>query len=619
MYRKSIITIIAICWLLNLKSQSLKNELVPVQGQLELNGILGARFDNNLETRVKNMTDLEEFLSYYEHPIDTFRWFSGEHIGKWLVAACNSYKYKPDNKLKELIDRCIYRLQKQQLDNGYLGSYKPGYRFFELNWNQIDHIKKQTWHFDTWNHNLLMIGLLTHHEVFNDRKSLEMAKKIAELYMDIFGGDSNKPNGTFYQSDDGKVDILASNPATMFSSGATCAIYPFAWLYELEGNDDYLAFCNYIKSRYYSVIGPRFLLTNDPNNRQNYHRKPCEDFLNFLGFINLYRTTLSDTMLVSASNNFHQFVEFNRVEENQGLGLDYLCDICPFAIFCIKMFELTGDIKYMNIVESVIYNSINAHDAGASCAVAGNVSFFGSNGFKCMAHGSHSFCCYTMNSMMISYFPQIFYWTSQDQKSLVVNFYEDSHVNTKINNINVDIYQKTLYPLNGNIQLAVDPREPVDFMLKLRVPSFSEAYSLKINSKLIKDPQISEGFIIIQRNWRKGDQLEVEFKMDAKGVDYGMITLVPKNLRRLKGSKETQSLSVQKGPITWVFDPNYNRELTDFSFKREDLQNGKLTPNPNVLSGYQYEVESDKGLINLIPFADAGKAGGTFDVWLPVE
>jgi len=602
---------------------NISDQLQPVElSNVKLAGILGQRFANNLETRAKNRSDMEIYLSYYEQPVDSTRWFSGEHIGKWLITACNSWKYSKDPELKQLIDECVNRLLKCQLPNGYLGSQRAGFRFYEVDWNQTCNGKKQDWNFDTWNHNLTMMGLLTHYETFNDQRSLQAVKKIAQLYMNTFAGESNRPNSTVYQNEDGKVDLAATNSYGMLGSGATCAIYPFAWLYRLNGDIQYLNFCRYIESLYFTLIGPRFVLTNDPNNRQSYLRKPCEDFLNFMGYIDLYKTSGSDTMLITSQNMFNQFAETNQITKNLGLSLDYLCDLCPFAIFSLKMLELTGDPQYANILEPVIYNSLNAHDDGHSCGVANNASFNGNNTYRSFKKDGSGFCCYSMTAMAISYYPELFYMKSEGGKGLAVNFYESSTLTTNIAGTNINLKQETLYPLDGKVNLSVDPEKSLRFSLALRIPQFCDGATVRVNGKPIDQKIVIGQYVRILREWKKGDKVEMEINTPAKLVNYGMLTLVPKNLMRAKLTKDPDSRAIQKGPLALVVDKTFNTNAEDFTLKlNKGMLDLTLVKNEESLSGYVFKAattNAEKPVL-LMPFADAGKKDYKYMIWFDTD
>jgi len=611
---------------LNCFSQTnISDQLQPVElSNVKLAGILGQRFENNLTTRVKNKSDLEIYLSYYEHPVDSFRWFSGEHVGKWLISACNSWKYSRDPELKQLIDECMDRWLKCQLENGYLGSQKVGYRFYDLDWNKISSTKKQEWNFDTWNHSLTMMGLLTHYETFQDKRSLVAAKKIAHLYMETFGGHSNRPNTTVFRDENGKVDLAMSVQTQVSGSGATCIIYPFAWLYRLEGNKEYLEFCDYIKSLYYEFGGPKYFLTDDPENRQSFLSKGCFDFLNFLGFIDLYKKTGSNIMLVSGQNMFHQFTEVNKITKDLGVGLNYLCDICPPVIFGLRMLELTGDPYYANILEPMVYNSINAFDEGSSCGVANFASFDGNNTYRCMAKGMSGFCCYSMTAMMISYYPELFYMKSKDGNGIVVNFYESSSLTTTIKGTNISLKQETLYPLDGTIQISVDPDKRDSFNLVLRVPLFCDNAEIKVNGKDIKQKIVIGQYVTISREWGKGDKIDMNLVMPAKLKNYKMQTLKPNFLEKMKEkiAKEPGARAIQKGPLALVYDANFNPNSTSLILKTENDQiDLKMKKNEDALSGYVFVAQTTdpKKPIVLLPYGDAGKKDNTYKVWFNTE
>jgi hypothetical protein len=101
-------------------------------------------------------------------------------------------------------------------------------------------------------------------------------------------------------------------------------------------------------------------------------------------------------------------------------------------------------------------------------------------------------------------------------KGAAVNFYNSGRY--KINSATgseIELVQKTDYPANGivNIHFSILPKEK--FEIKLRIPSWSEKTSVKLNGKEISD--IKKGtYLAIERIWQKDDVITLEFDMRGR-------------------------------------------------------------------------------------------------------
>ena len=121
---------------------------------------------------------------------------------------------------------------------------------------------------------------------------------------------------------------------------------------------------------------------------------------------------------------------------------------------------------------------------------------------------------------------------AQDEENVYVTFYAGSSTTAKVAGIPVTLTQKTNYPNDGKIQLRIAPRSPAKFKLQLRIPTWArdrfvpgELYTyakaaeeqpvLRVNGKNV-DYKIEKGFAMIERTWKKGDQVELDLPMSVK-------------------------------------------------------------------------------------------------------
>lgn len=74
--------------------------------------------------------------------------------------------------------------------------------------------------------------------------------------------------------------------------------------------------------------------------------------------------------------------------------------------------------------------------------------------------------------------------------------------------------QRTSYPEKGETHFAFDVAAPVSFALRVRWPWWAtKGASVKVNRQPFKADKDSGGYVVINRKWRKGDVVDVDFPM----------------------------------------------------------------------------------------------------------
>jgi hypothetical protein len=196
---------------------------------------------------------------------------------------------------------------------------------------------------------------------------------------------------------------------------------------------------------------------------------------------------------------------------------------------------LHGDAKYADLVELTMYNS------GISGVSLSGDRFFYSNPLE--SSGTHKRrpwfnppCC---PSNVVRFLPEIgstIY--GKIDHAIYVNQFIGSETTIALADHEVALTQETDYPWDGGINLKVDPEAPVDFTLHIRIPGWAqgelipgglyhyledetlpeEEVILKVNGKRIRKMHMEKGYAVIDREWKKGDRVEVELPMNVRLV-----------------------------------------------------------------------------------------------------
>jgi DUF1680 family protein len=101
----------------------------------------------------------------------------------------------------------------------------------------------------------------------------------------------------------------------------------------------------------------------------------------------------------------------------------------------------------------------------------------------------------------------------------------------------------TEYPWQGSVRLQVLETGSSTWALSLRIPAWSQNQTLSINGEVIQDARREHGYLVLEREWRVGDVIELDLHMQA--------TFVASN-PRIDATRD--SLAIQRGPLVYCLE-----------------------------------------------------------------
>lgn len=303
-----------------------------------------------------------------------------------------------------------------------------------------------------------------------------------------------------------------------------------------------------------------------------------------------YSSIKQDTAYIAALDRLWNDVIFTKMyltggigssRKNEGFTEDYdlpneeaYCETCAsvgMVFWNQRMNMLKGDGKYIDILERSMYNG-----ALAGISLSGDRFFYVN---PLASSGSHhrkawygTACCPSQISRFLPSIGNYVYATSDD--ALWVNLFIQSETKVNINNIPVSIKQQTEYPWEGRVTLSIDPDQSGKFDVKLRLPDWCKKYTLKVNGEE-QNASLSSQYLVINRKWEKGDQVEFEMDMPVE-----VVAADP----RVKANVGKRA--IQRGPIVYCLEETDNSTFdtieltpsTSYSINTEkDLLGGVVT------------------------------------------
>lgn len=578
--------------------QEVADKAAPIlPSQVRLTGWLGRRVEVNWKNRLMTVS-LEERLRPFRKPAERGGW-SGEHIGKWLHAASISWSYCRDAALRKRMDQAVTSLIACQAPDGYLGTYAKQHR-----WGG----------WDVWTHKYNLMGLMTYYKYTGERRALAAARKIGDLLTETFG--------------DGKRDIIRSG--THVGMAATSVLEPLMLLYRATKEPRYLELARYITRAYDQPHGPKIIasLTRTHSVARTANRKAYEMMSNLVGLCELFRSTGEESFLkpcvyahddivanqmyitggTSLGEHFqnpHYLPNTGRVSEN--------CAQVTWIQLCIQLLRITGEAKYADSLERVVYNHLLAAQKPSGEALC---YFTPLRGRKPYSRGTN--CCTSSGPRGIALATTIAYTLAPD--GLMVNFYEPSTLEAEVKGVKVKLTQRTAYPVAGAVEVAIEPDKPTRFTLRARIPGWCKSYTAALNGKPLRAEAGAGLYLALSREWKRGDKLALDFAMPAVLVE---------------GTHTNEGLvAVQRGPLVLAFDsrlnPGVSYAMVSPAAEADGTVKLALAKDPEGLAAHVFKCEAltrppdggeDAPLkripLTLTSFAEAGQTGSTYAAWLP--
>ena len=358
------------------------------------------------------------------------------------------------------------------------------------------------------------------------------------------------------------------------------------------------------------------------------------------GYMNAMKTVWEDVVY----RNMYITGGIGSSGSNEGFSVDYdlpnenaYCETCAsvgMVFWNQRMNLLTGDAKYIDVLERSLYNG-----ALDGLSLSGDHFFYGnplaSKGNYSRSEWFGCACCPSNIARLVESIGNYIY--AKTDEDIYVNLFIGSSANLSLQNKKVKIAQTTKYPWDGDIQITVTPEKQTKFSLHVRIPGWAKnqpvpgdtysftdkeasTFGLTINNTT-ESYKLENGYAVINRNWKKGDIVNLNLPMPVRRV---------KAIDKVK--EDLNSVALQRGPLVYCFEhpdngvKNMNIVLGD-NVKMNAEFNPELLNGVVVLKGDApvVTVSDDKSNlstetkpITAIPYYSwANRGAGPMKVWLP--
>lgn len=175
------------------------------------------------------------------------------------------------------------------------------------------------------------------------------------------------------------------------------------------------------------------------------------------------------------------------------------------------LLRTTGDSRYGDSMERVLYNTI----LGAKPIQEDGSSFYYSDYNNSAHKGFHHDkwpCCSGTFPQITADYGISSYFKGKD--GIYVNLYVPSRASWKQGGSQVTLTQHTDYPNTSQTEFLISTPRPETFAVNLRIPAWAGGKTMvSVNGKRFSTDLAPGKFASIQREWKSGDRVEVEFDM----------------------------------------------------------------------------------------------------------
>ncbi len=558
--------------------------------------------------------------------------YDDSDVYKALEAIAYSLKNHPDAAVEKKADEWIDKIVAAQLADGYIGTF---YTLGKLD----DRWSDMSMHED-YNGGHLLEAAVAYYNATGKRKLLDVAIKFADYFDSLFG-----PGKRHWVTGHQELELALVK------------------LYRVTNDKKYLNLAHWLLEERGHKYAKGYTWTDWKDTAYAQDMVPVREQKEITGHAvrAMYMYTgaadvaalTGDEGYMKAMNTVWEDVVYRNMYitggigssgSNEGFSNDYdlpneqaYCETCAsvgMVFWNQRMNLLTGDTKFIDVLEKSLYNG-----ARDGLSLSGDLFFYGnplaSNGKHFRREWFGTACCPSNIARLVASLGDYVYGVSD--KGLWVNLFVGSNTTLKYGKTDVPVRLDTNYPWDGNVKITLEPKSKVKFAVHVRIPgwavgqaapgdlykfegSSSTTFALTLNGKPV-NYVMEKGYATIDREWKKGDQLELTLPMDVKRI-----------VSRSELKQDEERVALQRGPLVYCVEgADNNGKAWDIilpdnaTFKtafKKDLLEGVTTIQfqaPNIQVGEDgLSVSMQQKTITAIPYyAWCNRGQNPMQVWLP--
>lgn len=523
--------------------------------------------------------------------------FQDSDVYKWLEAVAYSLTWHPDEALEKTADEAIDLIAKAQQPDGYLDTY------YIL--NGLD----QRFTNLTDNHEMYCMGhmveaAVAYYHATGKRKLLDVAAAFVNCAYENLGREPGKKRG-YPGHEVAEMALVALYGITKDKRHLELAKYfidergqqPLYFAQEkMESGAEFFWKDSYFKYQYYQAGLP----VREQDKAEGHAVRAV--YL-YSGMAEVASATEDQELFEACERLWNNIVEkqmyvtgaIGATAYGESFTFDYdlpndtvyaeTCAAIGLIFFARRMFEITKDSRYTDVMERALYNGV------ISGMSLDGTKFFYVNPLEVVPEASQKdfnkmhvkverqkwfgcACCPPNVARLLASIGGYAYEVSED--SIYMNLFLGGDMEAVLDGKENRFHVETHYPWDGEVTVQVENAQDSEFLLALRIPGWCRNWSLQVNGQ-DQEAAVEKGYACLKRTFQNGDQIRLQLSMP--------VTLVEANPRV---REDIGKVAVMRGPVVYCLEEADNGD---------QLQQLYLQEQPEFQ--VQYEKELLKGVVTL--------------------
>jgi len=447
---------------------------------------------------------------------EQYKWWNSETQSNWWDGYIRNVFLLDDKKGIEKVNQYIQNILATQDEDGYIGIYSPELRYNFTAENG-----------ELWAKATLYRGLLAYYEATNDQKVWNALIKAVDNVMQNYPVNNSSP---FYSGNNFNGGV---------SHGLTFTDV-LDKMYQFTGDEKFQEYAlflyNDFSETYQSECDVQLTNILDSAYKLKSHGVHTYEHLRPLivaafasdeplldDALNVYLDRIAKTTSPSGGAIGDEWIAGRNADATH-TGYEY-CSLHELLDSYTMLLQKSGKAPVADVVENIFYNAAQGsrnpdHSCIAYLKTDNSYEMMGTkNGeiepdrkqtrYKYSpAHQDVAVCCSPNAGRITPYFIQSSWMKQAD--TLVATLLMPNILNTEISNNNIQIENVTGYPYQNSFIFKIKMDKPATIKIKIRKPGWVE--------EIITDEtyMLEDDFLIIERKFRKKDNITLEFKTSVK-------------------------------------------------------------------------------------------------------
>jgi DUF1680 family protein len=465
--------------------------------------------------------------------------FQDTDVAKWLEAAAYSLAKKSNPELEAAADGAIDLIARAQCEDGYLNTY-------------YTITGKKRWSDLFEGHELYTAGhmieaAVAYYEATGKKRFLDVVCNFADYMCEVFGREEGKIHGypghpevelalvklyrvtkmtKYLELADFFVRTRGERPCYFLNEDCIKNqnfIFPEFKDFDLDYNQSHMPLREQETAEGHAVRAV-YLYSAMADLAYEYQDKEllkqCETLWN-----NIVEKRMYITGSIGSASYGERFTTDYDLPNNSNYSES--CATVGLAMFSNRMFQITRDGKYIDIVEKALYNTLLA-----GIALDGK-HFFYVNPLEVVpeiAEKNPTYrhvkttrqlwfgvaCCPPNIARTLASLGNYMY--ASEENTVYVNLFIGSRFEAGLPSGRVGLELSSDYPVKGDVTLEITPEiDGQEFTVGIRKPSYSGKVELSVNG--VKEAVcLEKGYIFLTRKWKAGDKITVVFDVSFRFV-----------------------------------------------------------------------------------------------------